>query len=131
MAMRLYANNEAADTGPVFTVRERMLRANRDCDNIKPTVCTYANATMSALFFFLSHCRNRFPARKHGYGVSDFSLRSRKIDRYRSITGEARISRRDEETRTDLSGCICFICSRRELRLFPSPLPFYIVMLFV
>lgn len=29
MAMRLYANNEAADTIPVFTVQEWMLRESR------------------------------------------------------------------------------------------------------
>lgn len=47
---------------PVFTARERMLRTNRDCDNIKPApVCTYANAPpcRERRFYFspLSHCR--------------------------------------------------------------------------
>ncbi|EGI61700.1 hypothetical protein G5I_10032 [Acromyrmex echinatior] len=37
MAIRLYANNEAADTVPVFTVRQRTPHTNRDCDNIKPS----------------------------------------------------------------------------------------------
>lgn len=132
MAMRLYTQIMKQPTWLQYLPCRNGCCANRDCDNIKP--CRYVPMQMPpcrlAYFFFLLRRRNRFFARTRPRRISDFSSRSRKIDRYRSITARRALTARGRTRRreTDLSSRF-YLFTQNSAFLYPFP--FYYVMLFV
>jgi len=131
MAMRSYANNEAADTVPVFIVRQRTPHTNRDCDNIKPSRCVSMQMPPCwPIFFFPLALSQSFSHTDTVTASAIFLQRSRKIDRYRSVTAKCALVAwdRTRKREPDLSSWF-YLFSQDSAFLFPFL--FYTVMLFI